>query len=155
MQLEEALLNKRLMEWIVMMSIPSTKVLSRNCRFPSRNAIFGTSLKHYHAARNLFERFRGFLELMSRFEFEFCRCGNFFFKDSNFWCVHVNVPWPVCAHAFPFRMLWLPRVMITHVYIYIYIFSIGDVATNHETIVEGRVNRSLILGLGGERQIEH
>ena len=69
-------------------------------------------------------------------------------KDSNFWCVHVNVPWPVCAHAFPFRMLRLPRFMITHVYIYIYIFSIGDVATNHETIVEGRVNRSLILGFG-------
>ena len=32
----------------------------------------------------------------------------FFLKDSNFWCVHVNVPWPVCAHAIPFRMLWLP-----------------------------------------------
>ena len=29
-------------------------------------------------------------------------------KDSNFWCVHVNVPWPGCAHAIPFRMLWLP-----------------------------------------------
>ena len=63
----------------------------------------------YHAARNLFERFRGFLELISRFEFEFCRPGIFFFlNDSNFWCVHVNVPWPVCAHAFPFRMLWRP-----------------------------------------------
>ena len=60
-------------------------------------------------ARNQFERFRGFLELISRFEFEFCRRENFFLKDSNFWCVHVNVPWPVCAHAFPFRMLWLPR----------------------------------------------
>ena len=31
-----------------------------------------------------------------------------FLKDSNFWCVHVNVPWLVCAHAIPFRMLWLP-----------------------------------------------
>ena len=48
-----------------------------------------------------------FLELISRFEFEFCRCV-IFLKDSNFWCVHVNVPWPVCAHAIPFRMLWLP-----------------------------------------------
>ena len=57
----------------------------------------------YHSAQNLFERFRGFLELMSRFEFEFCRCENYFFlKDSNFWCVHVNVPWPVCGHAILF-----------------------------------------------------
>ena len=31
-----------------------------------------------------------------------------FLKDSNFWCVHVNVPWPVCTHAIPFRMLWCP-----------------------------------------------
>ena len=59
----------------------------------------------YHAARNLFERFRVFWELIGRFEFEFCRCGNYFLKDANFWCVHVTVPWPVCAHAFPFRML--------------------------------------------------
>ena len=57
---------------------------------------------------NKFERFRGFLELISRFEFEFCRREIFFLNDSNFWCVHVNVPWPVCAHAIPFRMLWLP-----------------------------------------------
>ena len=52
--------------------------------------------------------FGGFLELFSRFEFEICRCGNYFLKVSNFWCVHVNVPWPVCAHAIPFRMLWRP-----------------------------------------------
>ena len=58
----------------------------------------------------------GFLELISRFEFEFCRCVNFF-EGSNLWCVHVNVPWPVCAHAIPFRMLWLPRrLMITYIY---------------------------------------
>ena len=31
---------------------------------------------------------------------------------------------------------------------------IGDVCKKHETIVEGRANRSLYLGLGGERQIE-
>ena len=36
------------------------------------------NLETYHAARNLFERFRGFLELISRFEFEFCRRGIFF-----------------------------------------------------------------------------
>ena len=33
----------------------------------------------YHAAGNQFERFRGFLELISRFEFEFCRRENYFF----------------------------------------------------------------------------
>ena len=58
-----------------------------------------------------------FLELISRFEFEFRRPGNYFLNDSNFWCVHVNVPWPVCAHAFPFRMLWLSRFMMTNIYI--------------------------------------
>ena len=57
-----------------------------------------------------------FCELISRFEFEFCRCVKYFLKDSNFWCVHVNVPWPVCAHAIPFRMLWLPRFMMTYMY---------------------------------------
>ena len=62
----------------------------------------------YYSTGNKFERFRGFLELIRRFEFEFCRPGNFFLNDSNFWCVHVNVPWPVCAHAIPFRMLWCP-----------------------------------------------
>ena len=62
----------------------------------------------YHSTGNKFERFRGFLELIRRFEFEFCRRENYFLKDSNFWCVHVNVPWPFCAHVIPFRMLWLP-----------------------------------------------
>ena len=32
----------------------------------------------YHSARNQFERFRGFLELIRRFEFEFCRPEIFF-----------------------------------------------------------------------------
>ena len=34
---------------------------------------------NYHAAENKFERFRGFLQLISRFEFEFRRCGNYIF----------------------------------------------------------------------------
>ena len=84
-------------------------------------AHFGARLNRsvtYHAPGNQFERFREFLELISRFEFEFCRRENFFFlNDSNIWCVHVNVPWPVCAHAIPFRMLWLPRFMMTEIYI--------------------------------------
>ena len=33
----------------------------------------------YYSARNQFERFRGFLELISRFEFEFRRRGNYIF----------------------------------------------------------------------------
>ena len=33
----------------------------------------------YHAPGNKFERFREFLELISRFEFEFCRRENYFF----------------------------------------------------------------------------
>ena len=71
----------------------------------------------YYAARNKFERFRWILELISRFEFDFRRCG-FYLNDSNFWCVqsaithsvavHVPVLWPVCTHTIPFRMLWCP-----------------------------------------------
>ena len=33
----------------------------------------------YYSTGNQFERFRGFLELISRFEFEFCRRENYFF----------------------------------------------------------------------------
>ena len=33
----------------------------------------------YYSPGNKFERFRGFLELISRFEFEFRRRGNYFF----------------------------------------------------------------------------
>ena len=33
----------------------------------------------YHSTGNKFERFRGFLELIRRFEFEFCRLENYFF----------------------------------------------------------------------------
>ena len=28
-----------------------------------------------------------------------------------------NVPWPVCTHAIPLRMLRLPRFMMTNIYI--------------------------------------
>ena len=36
-------------------------------------------MKDYYSRRNKFELFRGFLELISRFEFEFCRRENYFF----------------------------------------------------------------------------
>ena len=74
---------------------------------------------NYHSRPNKFERFWWFLELIGRFEFEFCRRGNYIFLiDSIFWCVqssithnvavHVPVMWPVCAHRIPIRMLWRP-----------------------------------------------
>ena len=58
--------------------------------------------------------FGWFLELISRFEFDFRRRGIFFLNDSNFCvfkvqshtvAVHVHVLWPVCTHTIPFRML--------------------------------------------------
>ena len=59
-----------------------------------------------------------FLELISRFEFDFLRRENFFLNDSIFLCVqssithtvavHVPVLWPVCAHRIPIRMLLCP-----------------------------------------------
>ena len=51
----------------------------------------------YYAARNKFERFRGFLELISRFEFEFCRCVNYFFEGFDFFGVfkvQSHTMWP-------------------------------------------------------------
>ena len=73
-------------------------------------------LLDHRMPQNQFERFRGFLEIISRFEFDFLRRDFFFFNDSNFWCVqssitnnvavHVPVLWPVCAHTIPIRMLW-------------------------------------------------
>ena len=47
--------------------------LTRGCAKARREEV------EYYARRNKFERFRGFLELISRFEFEFCRRENYFF----------------------------------------------------------------------------
>ena len=90
-----------------------------NCsrRNPKRSAQLFIILE-YHSTGNQFERFWGFLELIRRFEFEYRRFENhFLLKDSNFWCVHVNVPWPVCAHAIPIRMLWLPRWFMVKIFL--------------------------------------
>ena len=51
----------------------------------------------YHSRRNQFARFRAFLELTSRFEFEFCRRGNFFFLTIRIFGVFKVPPqamWP-------------------------------------------------------------
>ena len=55
----------------------------------------------YYAARNKFERFRGFLQLINRFEFEFCRCVIFFEGFEFFWCVQSSITHNVaclCPH---------------------------------------------------------
>ena len=72
----------------------------------------------YYSARNQFERFREFLVLITRFEFEFCRPGNYFFERFEFLvCSKFNhkqcgrtcaCAGPVCAHRIPIRMLWCP-----------------------------------------------
>ena len=54
----------------------------------------------YYAARNQFERFREFLELIGRFELDFRRRGFFFFlNDSNFWCVQSSMTHNVAVHG--------------------------------------------------------
>ena len=73
----------------------------------------------YYAARNQFERFREFLELIGRFELDFRRRGFFFFferfeflvcsKFNDTQCGRAwHVLWPVYTHTIPFRMLWRP-----------------------------------------------
>ena len=99
------------------------------------------------APRNKFERFRGFLELIIRFEFEFCRRENYFLKDSSFGVFKVQSHTPCgCTCACAVACL-CPHNSISNavasvsihdnlqIYIYIYIY-IRDVA-KHETIVEG------------------
>ena len=46
--------------------------------------------KQCYSARNNFERFRFFLDLIGRFEFDLRRRG-FFLNDSNFWCVRGSI----------------------------------------------------------------
>ena len=72
----------------------------------------------YYSRPNHVERFWEFLELISRFEFDFHRRGNFsserfelFGVQSSITCnetAHVHVLWPVCTNTIPFRMLWCP-----------------------------------------------
>ena len=51
----------------------------------------------YHARRNQFERFRWFLELISRFEFDILRRENYFFERFEFFGVfkvRSHTMWP-------------------------------------------------------------
>ena len=111
----------------------------------------GANDNEYHAARNKFERFRVFWELASRFEFDFRRCG-FFYKRFDFFGVFkFSITHSVacfCPHnSFSNVVVFLTIHDIAKIFI-------GDVYKKHETIVEGRANRSLYLGFGGERRIE-
>ena len=87
----------------------------------------------YHAARNQSERFRGFLELISRFEFDFRRCGNYFFlNDPKLWCSTFNHTQCGCTCAcavaclYPHNSLSNVVASVTihdDIYIYIYIYK--------------------------------
>ena len=48
----------------------------------------------YYSRPNQFERFRGFWNELADSNSIFF-VANFFLNGSNFWCVHVNVPWLV------------------------------------------------------------
>ena len=82
----------------------------------------------YYAAQNQFERFGRFLELISRFEFEFRHCGTYFWRIRilGVFKVQSHAMWPYmclccglfCADAIPSRMLWCPW---RHVQIHIFI----------------------------------
>ena len=83
----------------------------------------------YHSAENNLERFRVFFDLISRFEFDFCRCGFFLMiqicgvfevqSHAMRLYMYVHVLWLVCTHTIPFRMLLCPwRFMMTCVYMY-------------------------------------
>ena len=53
----------------------------------------------YHAARNQFERFRGVLELINRFELDFLRRENYFFERFEFLVCSITHCGRTCACA--------------------------------------------------------
>ena len=77
----------------------------------------------YHSAENQFERFRQFLELISRFEFDFRRCAKFFLMILIFgvFGIQLHSMWLVCTRTIPFRMLLCPW-WFTTTYIYMQFF---------------------------------
>ena len=64
-------------------SLPTARTLRDSTR---ASDFLADACVPYHSGPNQFERFRGFLELISRFEFDFLR-ENYCLNDSNFWCV--------------------------------------------------------------------
>ena len=86
----------------------------------------------YHAARNQFERIRGFSELISRFEFEFSRGENYIFERFEFLvCSKFNHTPCGCKCACAVACLCphdsISNVVVSlmihdNIYIYIYIY---------------------------------
>ena len=98
--------------------------------------------QEYHATGNKFERFRVFLELISRFEFEFCRLENYFFERFEFLVCSCE-----CAVA-----CLCPRNSISHVVASVMIHDAffkkikwKRCSKKHETIVEGHKHRHVHL----------
>ena len=84
--------------------------------------------EEYYSPGNRFERFRGLLELLSRFEFDFRRCGFSFWAIRIFWfvqssithnvAVHVHVLWPFAPTQFHFECCGVFDDMYVYTYIY-------------------------------------
>ena len=111
----ESELGAQFVAWTVLWMLTSVK--------PSTHS---TQYRTYHSTGNKFERFRGFLELISRFEFEFRRRENYFFFERFEFLVRSCE----CAVAF-----LCPRNSISNVVA----SAIHDDRNIHfnETIVEG------------------
>ena len=88
------------------------------------------------SAENQFERFRWFLELISRFEFEFRRCGNYFFEQFEFFGVfkvqsHTMWPYmclccglfaPTQSHSNVVASVTIHDDKCIYIYLHIYIY---------------------------------
>ena len=106
----------------------------------------------YHSARNKFERFREFLELISRFEFDFRRCENYIFEPIRILWLKVQshaTRLYMCMCCGLFAATQCCGVLDDSRVIYIYIFTykhifITDVPKKHETLwkVKGSCNRT-------------
>ena len=96
----------------------------------------------YHSARNQFERFLGFLELISRFEFDFRRRGFFFERFEFLVCSKFNHMQRDCSCACAVACLY-PHNSISNVVASVAIHDninifTRDVCKKNKTIVEGR-----------------
>ena len=125
-----------------------TKIERRSKRFQPG------SWTKYHSPGNQFERFRGVLELIGRFEFEFRRRGSYFCERFEFLvCSKFNHTQcgRTCARAVaclpPHNSISNVVVSLTihdiYIYIYMYIFE-RDVAKNMKPLwkAKGSFNRT-------------
>ena len=62
----------------------TAEMIRRDAHNAEKVSQLRSELQHYHAADNQFERFRGFLDLISRFEFEFRRGENYICERFEF-----------------------------------------------------------------------